>query len=337
MQQVRYVIFGSILTATLIGTVGCGNMTSSQSNKVVTEKNSQSNSTRNNQSQIRTPPPSSNRTFTVPKGNIPTMVIESIQPQPGGILIKFKKTVKSTMKDIVRSPRFDVSQLSFTLQNVRVTNPSIANVNKPVDNQLIYGLKVYQQGTDLFVAMTLDRTINTLNIGTYGSYLGIALQYKPNKPLPVSHRVGRIPSWFFKDILMAASVQGTPVLADTYGHILPYQSSDKTYMLKAPLTGVQETLGVSAYFGSLSLYENYFNMLKSNSNENLYSQVKYGVVRERKSDKWYGVKAIMVNMQNGWRLGFAKNQVIVENNHGGTLTYTVYPVQGIELDSPLQE
>ncbi|MCF8564622.1 hypothetical protein LLE49_07670 [Alicyclobacillus tolerans] len=237
------------------------------------------------------------------------------------------------------SPRFGDSNLSvsFTLHDVKVGNPSIANLNKAVGNQLIQSLKTQKQGTDLLVSMTLMRPVNKINVGTSGSYLGIVLQYKP-KSLPTPHPVGRIPSWFFKDILTAASVEGTPVRAHSYGGMLPFQSSDETYMLKAPHSGSRETLGFSSYFGSLSLYENYAGMLNANptSDSNLYSLVKYGLIREKKNGNWYGVKAIMVNMQNGWKLGFAKNQVIVETNHAGALGYVVYPVKGIELGAPLQ-
>lgn len=291
-----------------------------------------------NENQFRTTPASSNKPLPLTKQNTPTAVIQSIQPQPSGLLIKLDKKATLTVKQIVRSPHFGTSKFSFTLHNVQVGNPSIAKLNETVGNQLIQSLEVQKHGTDLIVSMIVDRTINKIKLGTSGSYLGIALQYEPNKPKP-PHPVGSIPSWFFKDILTAASVQGTPVGADTYGGMLPFQFSDKAYMLKAPFNGSQETLGFSAYFGSLSLYENYFNMLdaNSNSNENLYSQVKYGYIREKENGHWYGLKAIIVNMQNGWQLGFAKNQVIVENNHAGALTYTVYPVQGIELGAPLRQ
>lgn len=86
------------------------------------------------------------------------------------------------------------------------------------------------------------------------------------------------------------------------------------------------------------MYQEYINVLNTNSNgtENLFTQVKYGYIRELENGKWYPVKAIMVNMQNGWQLGFAKNQLIVENNHAGVLGYTVYPVQGIQLGTPLK-
>lgn len=273
--------------------------------------------------------------------SVPTVVIESIEPQPSGLLIKLDKTATSAMNKIVQSPHFGDSDLSlsFTLQNVQVASPSIDNFNTTVGNQLIQNLKVQNHGTDLIVSMTLTQPVNKINIGTSGSYLGIALQYKPSKPMPEPHPVGQIPSWFFEDMLIAASTQGTPVRAVTYAGMLPFQSSDKTYMLKAPQSGAHETLGFSGYFGNIPLEGSYLGILNANSNgtENLYSQVKYGFIREKQSGKWYGVKAIMVNMQNGWQLGFAKNQVIVENNHAGFLTYTVYPVQGVELGAPLQQ
>jgi hypothetical protein len=313
----------SIGTFVIFGLVGCTPSTAANSN------------------QAPTIPTSSSQNITVKKATAAAAVIESIQPEPSGLLIKLNKQATASVKQIVHSPRFGASNisLSFTLQNVQVGNPSIAKLNESVGNQLIQNLEVQKHGADLIVNMTLMQPINKINLGTSGSYLGIALQYKPNKPKPTPHPVGRIPSWFFKDILTAASVEGTPVMADNYGAMLPFQSGDKTYMLKAPFNGSEEVLGFSGYFGSLSLYENYSGMLNANSasNSNLYSLVKYGLVREKKNGKWYGVKAIMVNMQNGWQLGFAKNQLIVENNHAGALGYTVYPVQGIELGAPLQQ
>ena len=322
-------IISRSLTAVCIGTVitlglaGCSPSTPANSNHA------------------RTIPTSSNQSSTVKNQNTPTVVIESIEPQPSGLLIKLDSKATSAVKQIVRSSRFENSNmfLSFTLQDVKVANPSIAKLNETVGNQLIQNLKVRRNGTGLIVNMTLTRPINRINLGTSGSYLGMALQYEPNKPKPTPHPVGSIPSWFFKDIITAASVEGTPVMAENYGAMLPFQHSDKTYMLKAPFNGSEEVLGFSGYFGSLSLYDNYFNMLntKSNNNLSIYDQVKYGYIREKKSGKWYAVKAIMVNMQNGWQLGFAKNQLIVENNHAGVLGYTVYPVQGIELGASLQQ
>ena len=240
-------------------------------------------------------PASSNNNLAATKATTPPVIIESIQPQPSGLLIKLDKQATPSVKQIVHSPRFGASNMSvsFTLQNVQVGNPSIAKLNESVGNQLIQNLKVQKHGADLIVNMTLMQPINKINLGTSGSYLGIALQYKPNKPKPTPHPVGRIPSWFFKDILTAASVEGTPVMADNYGAMLPFQSSDKTYMLKAPFNGSEEVLGFSGYFGSLSLYENYSGMLNANSasNSSLYSLVKYGLVREKKNGKWYRVKA----------------------------------------------
>jgi len=338
MVQVRHLIFGGILLATLIGIVGCG---ANQSDTVVTKTNSQTPSTPVNSNQVRTTPTSSNGSATVTKEDAPPIVIESIHPQPSGLLIQLDHKTTSAVKQIVHSPRFGSSNMSvsFTLRNVQVGNPSIAKLNESVGNQLIQNLKIHKHGADLIVNMTLMRPVNKINVGTSGSYLGIALQYKPKKSLPTPHPVGLIPSWFFKDILTAASGEGTPVRAHSYGGMLPFQSSNKTYMLKAPHSGSGETLGFSSYFGSLSLYENYSGMLnaKPTSDPNLYSLVKYGLIRERKNGKWYGVKAIMVNMQNGWQLGFAKNQVIVETNHAGALGYVVYPVKGIELGAPLQQ
>lgn len=318
----RYLIAICTMAITTFGLAGCGPSSPAIEN------------------QVRATPTPSNQSTTVKKENAPTAVIESIQPEPSGILIKLNNKATSAVKQIVHAPRFGASNmsLSFTLQNVQVANPPIAELNETVGNQLIENLKVQKHGTDLIVSMNLMQPINKTNLGTSGSYLGIALQYEPQKPKPTPHPVGRIPSWFFKDILTAASVQGTPVKAETYGRMLPFQFSDKTYLLKAPLNGSQETVGFSGYFGSLSLYGNYFSMLNANPNSdaNLYSLVKYGLIREKENGKWFGVKAIMVNMQNGWQLGFAKNQLIVENNHAGALTYTVYPVQGIELGAPLQ-
>jgi len=313
----------SIGTVTILGLAGCSPLTPANSN------------------QSRTTSTSSIHNPTVKEVNASSTVVDSIQPQPSGLLIELGNKANPAVKQIVHSPRFGASNmsLSFTLKNVQLENRSIAKLNESVGNQLIQNLKVQKHGTDITVSMTLMQPINKINLGTSGSYMGIALQYEPQKRKPTPHQVARIPSWFFNDILTAASVQGTPVKAETYGRMLPFHFSDKTYMLKAPLNGSQETVGFSGYFGSLSLYESYFNMLnaKSNGTENLYSLVNYGLIRERKNDQWYGVKAIMVNMQNGWQLGFAKNQLIVENNHAGALTYTVYPVQGIKLGTPVEQ
>lgn len=318
----RYLTAICIMTTTAFGLVGCSPSTPPSENRVPVT------------------PTATNQSTTVKKQNTPTAVIENIDPLPSGLLIKLGNQAISAVAGIVGSPRFGDSNLSvsFTLHDVKLGNQSVGNLNEAVGNQLIQSLKTQKQGTDLLVSMTLMRPVNKINVGTSGSYLGIVLQYKPNKSLPTPHPVGRIPSWFFKDILTAASVEGTPVRAHSYGGMLPFQSSDETYMLKAPHSGSRETLGFSSYFGSLSLYENYAGMLNANptSDSNLYSLVKYGLIREKKNGKWYGVKAIMVNMQNGWQLGFAKNQVIVETNHAGSLGYVVYPVKGIELGAPLQ-
>jgi hypothetical protein len=335
VKQVDYAIVGT-LAMVLIGTIGCGEMPSNRPAQTVTG-NSQLALTAHNQTGGRQTLTSSNRTKSLTADQTPTTVIERIQPQPSGLLIKLKNVATSATRRIIYAPRFRDSNLSlsFILQNVQVANPSIAHLNEMVGNQLIQNLKVQKYGTDLLVRLTLMQPMNKINIGTSGPYLGIALQYKPNKPMPAPHAVGNIPAWFFKDILTAASTEGTPERAYGYGGMLPFQFSDKTYMLKAPHPRSLEVMGFSAYFGSLPLYGNYLGMLNPANDAAVFEQAKYGLIREEKNGKSYGVRAIMVNMQNGWALGFAENQLIVEESKAGFLGYTVYPVQGIKLGAPL--
>lgn len=281
MKRAHYAVVSGMVTATFFGAVGCGSVTSNPSS--------------NHSNQVNATPTSSGLNSTGKAEHAPTEVIQSIEPKPSGLLIKLGDQATSATKKIVDVQRITGSNLSLTLQNVRLANPSVVKVNEIVGNQLILKLKTKEHGANLIVNMTLMQPVNKINVGTSGSYLGIALQYKPAKSMSEPHPVGSIPSWFFKDILTAASIQGTPVLAKTYGAMLPFQSSDQTYMLKAPFTGSYETLGFSAYFGTLPLYQEYINVLNTNSNgtENLFTQVKYGYIRELEKPRWsfriYGI------------------------------------------------
>lgn len=308
-----------LLTALMLGVSGCGNLP---------QVSTQTNNNTQAESSV------SNRVSSSPVA--PSAIVKNIQLRPSGFLIELDRNAVP-LKQIVSSRQLtkDGFEYSFTLKNVAEQQGS--TVNQQSGNQLIRSFNVQKQGTDLVITVQLEQFVDKVSIGAAGSFLGIALQDLPLQSMPVPHSVGRIPAWFFKDMLIAAASQGTPIQADIYGKTLPFEFSDKTYMLMAPFGLSQREIGFSAYFGEVPLYENYFSLLQTPSSQiATVTNVTYGRIRERERGKWIGVPAIMLNMPNSWALGFAHNQVIVEYEKAGVLTYTVYPVAGIELGAELR-
>lgn len=151
--------------------------------------------------------------------------------------------------------------------------------------------------------------------------------------------VEKYPEWLTQDI-QAASNTHFPILASTYalnwnGPVSYdrniFETTKSVWI--AGFTGKEEENDYSYYSGPFDIKVLYKNI--ENDPEFLGPNSAVTSIFMLESDKGAGilVPAISIDLGNGEFMAFANNQVITKSDHAGVDLYTVYPVQGIKINS----